>query len=101
MQSKVAIQKQLTDNWEIFPTNYYKMMKIGAQSNSLPILNSSTSSTVFEIPGGNCINLWKTRLSFLRNACGIVNVAATYAFLYTYYMALIQRIELYTSSNIR
>jgi ribosomal protein S19E (S16A) len=38
MQSKIAIQSQLKNNNEIYPTSYYKMMKIGAQSNSTPTI---------------------------------------------------------------
>lgn len=100
MNSKIGLQKQLQNNNETFPTSYYKIMKISAQSNWTPVIGNSSSSTVFEIPGGNVINLWRLRISFLR---GVLTVGENtyYQFLYTWFMALIQRIELYTSWNIR
>ena len=100
MQSRIILQKQLTNNNETYPTSYYKMMKIGAQSNSNPTISSSTSQTTFEIPGGNVINLSRLRISFLRGAVS-AGVNTYFQYLYTSFMALIQRIELYSSSNIR
>lgn len=54
--------------------------------------------TIFEIPGGNVINLWKTRLWFQRNIVGLAS--AWYQFIWQNYFPYIQRVELATSNNI-
>lgn len=101
MESKIAIQKQLINNNETYPTSYYKMMKIGAQSNSNPWISTSTSQTTFEIPGGNVINLSRMRLSFLRGVASAAGADTYFQYLYTSFFPFIQHIELFTSWNIQ
>lgn len=101
MNSKIAIQNQLKNNNEVFPTSYYKQIKLSAQSNSAPVLSSATQQTTFEIPSGNNINFSRMSLSFKRGALSANPAANYYQLLYTIFFAYFQRLELYTSSNIR
>ena len=58
--------------------------------------------TIFEIPGGNVINLWKTRLSFQRGVFSALSGAgAAYQYIPQNYFPYRQRVELSTSNNLQ
>ena len=101
MNNKIAVQNQLKNNNEVFPTSYYKQIKLSAQSNSTPIISGASQQTTFEIPAGNSLNFSRMSMSFKRGVWSDAAAADNYIFLYSSFFAYIARLELYTSSNIR
>lgn len=109
MQSQLLVQPQLNNKTGEYGSSYYKMLKISPQSGNNPILSTSIQTWTFEIPASNIVNFSRLRLGFTR---GVISTTANppvavvspndyFYLLPSNYMQYINRIELFTSNNIR
>lgn len=103
----IRIQPELNIDTGVYNTSFYKVQKISAQNGADPTLGGWSQTSQFEIPCGNVINLSKLRLGFLRGECknaadgNALNAKAdTFYLLPTDHFQYINKIELYTSTNV-
>ena len=103
--SELILQNQMDQKKYNTPSSFYKNFKLTSQGTNVTSIGTSTQQLLFEIPADNIVNLSRCSLSFYRltvtNNVGVdTNATNTYC-IPTNYFPFIQRLELYTSNNIR
>ena len=99
--AELILQNQMDQKKFQTPSSFYKNFKITSQGTNITSIGQSTQQLLFEIPADNVVNLSRCSLSFNRLLVSAVSAANRLYIIPTNFFPWIQRLECYTSSNIR
>ena len=99
--TELVLQNQMDQKKYQTPSSYYKNFKLTPQGTNITNIGTSTQQLLFEFAADNVVNLSRCSLNFNRLLASASSAASTRYIIPTNYFPYIQRIELYTSNNIR